>query len=180
VRAMWLRRTLRWAGWAATLLTAPLWVPVLFVGFATELAFLPGEWRVRRRMRRAGRWLPRAALFERLRAGAGTLLVEWPTPGWRFCRAWWVPEVIERPQDLSEPREARRFDRWCHARYTDLERGAALLVAVWWGERVARRLERRFVRVAVVRYCSFIPDAAEADEPNGPVVPESGTQTRGA
>jgi hypothetical protein len=164
VKARWLRLALEWVIWATALLAAPLWVPVLFVALVTEVAFLPGEWRVRRRMRRAGRWLPKAELFERLQAGSGTLIVDWPTPGWRFCRAWWTPEVIERPtQELSEPRRARQFERWCHDRYTDLERGTALLVAVWWGEWVVRRLERRIIGVAVVQYCSFFPSIAESE-----------------
>jgi hypothetical protein len=103
---------LGWLLWATAVLTAPVWMPVVVVALITEVAFLPGEWLLRRRMRRAGRWLPRARLCERLWAGSGTLIVEWPTPGWRFCRAWWTPESIECPQALSEPRRVRQFDRW--------------------------------------------------------------------
>jgi hypothetical protein len=39
----------------------------------------------------------------------------------------------------------------------------ALLVAVWWGEWVVRRLERRFDGVAVVQFCSFFPEIAESE-----------------
>jgi hypothetical protein len=134
------------------------------MALVTEIAFLPSECQVRRRMRRADRWLPRARLLERLRAGCGTLTVEWPTPGWQFSRAWWTPEVIERPvQELADPHRARQFARWCHERHTDLERGTAPLVAVWWGEWVVRRLEHRFPGAQVVRYCSFFPDLAESE-----------------
>jgi hypothetical protein len=162
VRATRLRRALRWVGRAAALLTAPLWAPALLVGLATELAFLPGEWRVRR-MRRAGRWLPRAELRQRLRRRAGTLIVEWPAPGFRYSRAWWASEVIGPSARGSPGPPGRGFARWCHGRYTDLGRGAALLVAVWGGERVARRLERRFPGVGVVRYCSFFPGLTGPD-----------------
>src|SRR5579872_2062215 len=129
MKARWFRVALDWVIWGIVLLTAPLWVPVVIVALVTEVAFLPGEWRLRRRMRDAGRWLPRAELLKRLQARSGTLLVEWPTPGWRFCRAWWTPEPI--PASVREPVEpgrVRQFDRWCHDRYTDLERGTALLV----------------------------------------------------
>ncbi len=163
MKARWFRPALGWVLWAMALLTAPVWVPVVVVALVTEVAFLPGEWRLRRQMRRAGRYLPRARLCERLRARSGTLIVEWPTPGWRFCRAWWTPEAIERPQEPSEPRSARQFERGCHERYTDLERGTALLVAVWWGEWVVRRLERRFMGLEVVRICSFFPDVAVSE-----------------
>src|SRR5687767_15638397 len=135
---------LRWVLWVIAMVTSPLWLPVLFVAFATEVAFLPGEWHVWRRMRRAGRWLPRGELFERLRMRSGTLIVEWPTPGFRFSRVWWTPEIIGCPaQEVSEHDRVTYYER-CHARYTDLERGAALLVSVWWGEWALRRLEHRF------------------------------------
>jgi hypothetical protein len=164
MKTRWFRFAWHWSIRTTALITAPLWVPIVVVALVTEVAFLPREWQVRRRMRCAGRWLPRAELLERLQAGCGTLIVEWPTPGWQFCRAWWTPEVIEQSnQELSEIRRLRQLECCYHERYTDLKRGTALLVSVWWGEWLVRKLERRFPGVRVVRYCSFFPDLAESE-----------------
>jgi hypothetical protein len=68
------------------ILTAPVWLPVALVALLTELAFLPGELGLRRRMRRTGRVTRAADMRYALAADHGSLIVEWPTPGWRFCR----------------------------------------------------------------------------------------------
>jgi hypothetical protein len=156
-----------WVKRIALALTAPLWLPVVVFAFATELVFLPGEWRVRRQMRRAGRRMGWCELLARLRARAGTLIVERPLPSWSFSRAWWTPEVVPCPERLAAPDSlcpwATPFDAECHVRFTDLDGGQAKLVAVWWGGFVVAILRCLFPRVAVIRYCSFIPPSPEAE-----------------
>jgi hypothetical protein len=135
-------------------ITMPVWLPFLLIGFATEVVFLPREWRFRSRMRKAGRWLSHTNLLHRLSEQTGTLIVEWPTPGWSFSRAWWSDEVVgELPTD---PATAGGFIRECHVRFTSPDTGRAMLVAVWNGEQFARRLMQRFENIPTIRYCSFV------------------------
>jgi hypothetical protein len=132
----------------------PIWLPILIIALCTETYFLPSEWHVRRRMRTAGRWLPRQDLLRHLERQTGTLIVEYPTPGWRFSRLWWTNETLENQESLGVP----EFERWCHQQYTDLDCGRAFLVGVWWGNWRVRRLERKYPTIKVVRYCSFFAD----------------------
>lgn len=153
---MWL-----WARRITLALSAPIWVPVVVFAVATELVFLPGEWRVRRRMRRAGRWLRWNTLLSRLRMRTGTLIVERPLPSWSYSRAWWTPEVVPRLERLSGPDPEHPWVTPSvvayHSRFTDLDGGQAQLVAVWWGGFVVAVLGCLFPRVPVIHYCSFLP-----------------------
>ena len=124
---------------------APLVIPgcllaiVLSVPFAVVMMGLQsaGEWRFRRRMRRAGRFIEWRDLVRSLEAGEGTLIVEQA----QKCpaRIWWTPDgVCERapcpPPDIEalerlafgfgHPHE---FVAWCHAQYTDEKGGGGVL-----------------------------------------------------
>src|SRR5262245_25384906 len=116
---------LRWVGAIAI---APLWLPLHFVAYSTEVAFLPAEWALRRRMRRQGRAVRMAELRADLVGGKGSLIVEWPTPGWRFSRLWWTDEAV--PNGSPTRGSVLPFAR----RYTDPDAGRARLVAVWNGD----------------------------------------------
>jgi hypothetical protein len=156
------------------LFTMPVWGPLLLVAIWTELAYLPGELRFRSRMRRAGRWLPRADFIGHLREGTGTVIVEWPSRNLTLSRAWWTPEVIEMPWtrepidlsscvysdypevfDLSLAPEADlhravSFANRCRERYTHPERGQALLASVWHGEHVVWQLGRTSSSIRII------------------------------
>jgi hypothetical protein len=140
--------------------TSPLWFPVAFVFLATEVAFVLGEWMLRRRMRRAGRYLHRRALAGR----GGTLICDSPSFGWGVARLWWTPDDVLA--DAPAPPEAREersralrggdyqwhaFDRWVSERYVSPETGTAYLCGVWHaGRATAEKLRARYPGVAVV------------------------------
>jgi hypothetical protein len=148
-----------WAIRIGLALTAPLWVPFVVAALVTEVAFLPGELRVRQQMRRVGRQVRWRELRPNLRGRAGTLIVEYPTPGWRFSRAWWTTEVLPEPPETAPDPDCP----WLgaagvayHPLHTHLGDGTARLVAVWCGRWVVGLLRWRYPGLRVVTYCSFM------------------------
>jgi hypothetical protein len=147
-----MRRLLFCLLWVPALISAPVWFPLFFLAVAFELIFLPGEWQLRSEMRRASRLLSKGELDRHLLHGSGTLIVEFPTVGWSFSRAWWteddlrdrVPAPSETDVILDE------FSRRCYETYFERDHGRAQLVSVWRGERVVRRLKKRFPDMPVV------------------------------
>jgi len=140
-------------------------VVVLLFGSYAGLFNLFGELRTRRRMRLAGRRLPWRQAAERMARSPGTLIVESPTLGWAVSRAWWTPDDVLARAPAAPPDESERdleklsrhsFINWCHALYTDLDRGQAYLVAAYNGHRYAERLTSRFPEVKMVHLWSGV------------------------
>lgn len=122
---------------------------ILLLGAYSGVANYVGEAILRRRMRLAGRFLPPQAALRRIGDGAGTLIIERPTVGWNITRAWWTSEDVlatapAQPSDMDSSDVSvlcrDPFTNWCYQKYTHLDEGSALLVAVYNGERAADRL----------------------------------------
>lgn len=140
-------------------------VLVLFLGGYAGVFNLFRELRVRRRMRLAGRSLPYRHAIERMARSPGTLILESPTIGWAVSRAWWTPDDVLAIAPTAPPDESERdleklqrnsFMNWCHAQYTDLDRGRAYLVAAYNGDRYTKRLAARFPEAKRVQLWSGV------------------------
>ena len=127
-----------------------LCAPVVFVVIGFELHFLPSEFRLKRQMRLAGRYLSPAQL--RRTTPAGTLILDYPTFSWAVSRLWYTPDdvlaiaPVPHPSKNDQSKEADNrfewhpFDRWCCNQYLCPESGCAYLVGVWHSERLAKHL----------------------------------------
>jgi hypothetical protein len=91
-------------------------------------------------MRRAGRFLPRAEFEEHLAVSEGTVLIEYPTVGWRGLWVWWTSDDVValaraagfHPEHATNQGLATgEMEAWCRDRYLDRERGRALLVPIY-------------------------------------------------
>jgi hypothetical protein len=152
-----------------------LCLPLVFLGVAIGFAFivavlvpyavvgnLTSEALFKLRMRRGNRVLRRRALRDRIAwDGAGTLIIEAPAIGWGITRAWWTADnVLSRapanPPALdvykngvdSVPLE---WDQWCWNQYVNPQNGRALLLRVWNGASLERKLKNRYPSMQVVR-----------------------------
>ncbi|WP_165250508.1 hypothetical protein [Paludisphaera soli] len=126
-------------GCALLVLSSPIWLPFAFLA-AWLVARLQDiqERRFVRRMRKCGRYIEWADLEPALEAGDGTLVFE---QGYKLpVRVWWTPDDLlvsapcppltdEEFQRLAMKSRPHAFVAWCHRRYTDEERGAALLTS---------------------------------------------------
>jgi hypothetical protein len=131
---------------------------LFILAVAVELIFLPGEWRLRSEMRRAGRLLSKGELDRYLVLGSGTLIVEFPTVGWSYSRAWWTEDDLRDrvPAPSETDVTLEEFSRWCYETYIERDYGRARLVSVWRGERVVRRLKKRFPNMPVVTCHAYL------------------------
>jgi hypothetical protein len=140
------------------------------VGLTTEVAFLPYELLLRRRMRRAGRYLhPRT-----LASLGGTILSDSPSFSWAIGRLWWTPDdVLALAPTPPETREERSralraghyvwhpFDRWVWERYLSPETGTAFLFGIWHPGRLLKKVRRRYPQIAIVQSWSGGRDLEE-------------------
>lgn len=132
------------------------------IGLYAAVANFVFELRVRRRMRRCGRWLSSSNVRDRIAASGGTLIIEAPSLGWNFTHAWWTSDDVlsTSPYTIPTEEEYRNaaatmqcldWDRWCWDNYTSLDNGRAFLLRVCNGASVERRLRQRFADLRVVR-----------------------------
>lgn len=117
---------------------------------------------IRRHMRRRGRYVPSSEICERIAAHGGTLIIESPSLGWTFTHAWWTPDDVvsispfaipadEEYKNAAATMRCLDWDKWCWDNYTSPDEGRALLLRVWNGASVERRLRQRFADLSVVR-----------------------------
>lgn len=119
--------------------------------------------RFKRAMRRAGRWASWDDIEAWLAQGPGTLIIDWPSLGWRDVHVWWTRESVARtasehgvfppplavehvqPGSVSDgPRPCDlAFTAWLIVRYFHRHRGLATLVACTHSARARSALERR-------------------------------------
>jgi hypothetical protein len=135
---------------------------LLVIGLFAAICIFVSEIRFRARMRRCGRFLRRREITARIEAdGSSTLIVESPTLGWGFTRAWWTSESVlafspyPMPSDedfrgAAEKNQCLDWDRWHWENYTDPNKGRAFLCSVWSGRWLERRIRRRFPDTSVV------------------------------
>lgn len=127
------------------------------------------ELSLRRRMKRCGRFLLRHELSDRIAVeGPGTLIVEFPSMGWRFTHAWWTHEKTRAlcPFPLPSHDDYRRtaeteqsldWDRWYWDNYTDPTKGRALLLRVWNGHTLEKWVRQTYPAADVVHtYTAFV------------------------
>jgi len=135
----WYAKILILVGCAFCALSAPIWLPLVPVAvFGMGRLQEYKERRFRRRMRGRGRYIEWADLVPRIESGEGTVVFE---QGLKLpVRAWWTPDDLLTSAPSPPPSEAElevltimrghrphAFVSWCHRRYTDEDRGAALL-----------------------------------------------------
>ena len=120
------------------------------------------EHRLQSRMRRCGRLLRWKNALGRISTEGGTLIIENPSLGWNFTHAWWTPENLPEDSPFSEPNDDEYqqavedwccldWDKWCWDRYTCPENGRALLLRVWNGASLERKLRLLIPDIQVVR-----------------------------
>lgn len=119
------------------------------------------ERRLRSKMRRGNRYLSYSDVRRRI-SERGSLIIESPSLGWNVTRAWWTPDDLLSESAVASPNDEQRrqsakemrsldWDEWCWRRYTSPETGKALLLRVWNGESLGRKLKSVFSELQVVR-----------------------------
>ncbi len=142
-------------------LTAPIWmllvVPLIIaIGAYSVIDRGIREARIRSRMHREARAISRERLLSRIKSGEGTVIAESPIIGWGTTRLWWTPDEILALAPMEPTRQPFHthwylsFDEWCHDRYTDLDRGRALLCPVWRSSALRKALGKQFPRLKLV------------------------------
>jgi hypothetical protein len=133
----------------------------LMGGYAIVANYL-SERRLKSRMKRRGRYLRISDARRRIESDGGTLLIEAPSLGWNFTRAWWTPNDLleESPFPLPEGDDYKtavkhmrclEWDRWCWDNYICEDDGKAYLLRVWNGESVKRKFRESSPNLKVVR-----------------------------
>jgi len=131
------------------------------IGGAFELLFIPSELRFRRRMQRAGRCLSLRACASRQECSPGTLIIEDPTAGWTYTRAWWTSDDISdaapdpRSRDQAyhtaiQTGKVPDWDKWLWQEYLNPSTGTAHLLRVWRGYSLKAVFKDKFPKTAVV------------------------------
>ena len=140
--------------------TAPVWAPLLLIACATEVIFLPREWRLRRDMRRSGRWRS-AGRFGNAGLVGGTVIIEWPTFDYSYKRVWWTPDDVAtvapmapRPDgddgfDAGDRYHWHPYDQWLAGSYLRSRKGRAVLIRIW-DRRSQVAIHRQFQCLQVV------------------------------
>lgn len=152
-----------------SVLFAPITVPLLFLAAAVSIPWTYIQKVNQRRkernftedMKKAARLMDWQEFRQAMENGAGTAIGEFLSMKGPF-RLWWTAEDVpaisphkwQREQHVAwmEP-EFLPFFKWCFARYTNPESGAARLVAVPEGER--RQLKAMLNGSRFVSTCSF-------------------------
>lgn len=169
------------SGWGAArwllLPLTPLLTPVCAAWLAFLLVLLPvaylfselgrpwRAWRLRVRMRKAGRACDWADVEAEVASRAGTLIIDTPCPGWSGVDVWWIRESVSKlaqAEGITIPRytpelidieelKARVanpiFDRWCLSRFLDSASGTARLVQITLSRRSAEQVKERVGRL---------------------------------
>ncbi|QDS95655.1 hypothetical protein FF011L_44530 [Roseimaritima multifibrata] len=137
------------------------------------------ERRIRRRMRRSGRYLSLSIARERIASDGGTLIIENPSLGWSFTHAWWTPDDVRSSspfavptnddyRNAAEQMQCLDWDKWCWDNYTCPDNDGAFLLRVWNGATIERKLKKWFAELDVVHtWTAFVhtpenPDARTA------------------
>ena len=157
-------QSLPWYRKLILVLLAPFVLPI---GLIVGLLFLGGlglfavtynyihEQVFKRRMRRCGRFISVREAKRRINSANGTLIIEPPSPGWGFTRAWWAPDKVFSVSPYKIPthddfRAALKahtstdWDQWCFDHYVGSESGEAFLLKVWNGKKLESRLKSQF------------------------------------
>jgi len=131
-------------------------------------------------MRERGRILSEVEFEQHLANSNGTVLLEYPTLGWRVLRVWWTPDDVSALADAagisrqspdSEGAGPSPFETWCYDTYTDLQGGHAFLVPLYlFGSAFQRfgpslRARHPAMKTALVR--SALVHFARGGKPNG-------------
>lgn len=133
----------------------------LFCGLAVAYNYVL-ERRFQSKMRHCGRFLQWKDALKRISGEGGTLIIENLSLGWNITHAWWTPENPLKDSPFSEPDKedykhaaermsCRNWDRWCWDNFTCPENGRALLLRVWNGASLQRRLKKCAPELQVVR-----------------------------
>ncbi len=158
--------------------TIPLVLVIFaFIGLFAVVAHICFEYRVRSRMRRCDRYLRLSDVRQRIAVSGGTLIVENPSLGWNFTHAWWTPDdviskspfIIPNDEDYKNAAQEMKcldWDKWCWDHYTCPDAGNALLLRVWNGASIERRLKKWFPDLKVVRtWTALVHVQAPTDNP---------------
>jgi hypothetical protein len=168
-------------GWFLLWPTVPFALLILLgLGVYAFFHILVCELLFRARMRQCGRFLHWRKLGARIaEEGSGTLIIESPSLGWGFTRAWWTPDKVQvvsphtAPTDdeywrATEKMQCLDWDRWHWKNYTDPENGRGFLLRVWNGRSLEKWVRRTFPSVDVVHTWTALVHAPKpAAEPGG-------------
>jgi hypothetical protein len=159
-----------WYRKIAMILLLPLVLPAVLLAlpfFAwmwlyAECANYSSERRVLRTLRESGRYLSLADVLKHIEARGGTLIIEFPSFGWNYTRAWWTPDDVLSISPFSVPSkgdyeqayrncECLDWDKWCLENYTCMDSGCAYLLRVWNGAALEPILRQQFPALQVIR-----------------------------
>ena len=138
----------------------PLVAVLAGLGLCSVSANYVGEVWFQHRMRRARRFLSIAQVHDRIADCGGTLIIESPSFGWKYSRAWWTPVDVQTQspfktatlEDYQQGDELKclDWDRWCWNNFTSPETGGGFLLRVWNGKSVEGKLKEDFPDLVVV------------------------------
>lgn len=162
--------------------TVPLVLLILAcIGLFAAAANYFFERRVRWRMRHCGRYLTLSDARERIALRGGTLIIENPSLGWNFTRAWWTPDDVLSTLPFAVPTKddyknavtemkCLEWDKWCWDNYTSLDDGRALLLRVWNDASIEQKLKRWFADLHVVHtWTALVHVQKPPENPNASV-----------
>jgi len=188
-------KLLRGAKGAGTgLLAAPVFLLVLLLvflplGILSGVCLVWGELYVWLRMRFHGRFLSGRKRRDCFARGRGTVIIESPAVGWNVTRAWWTDEDVLALAPAPPPTNdnlrdgtiwGHPFVRWAHERYTDIQTGRAMLLAVWNGSRMQRRWSKRYPKLRFVKVWSGFATFAAAQRERTTDAPDVSSPDRQA
>jgi hypothetical protein len=129
----------------------------LIIGMYAVISGFFCEERFRVRMKRCGRSLGLSNVNKEIQAKGGTLIIEYPSPGWRHTRAWWTPDDLFSKSTISLPTieeemalEHLDWYKWCWDSYLCPGNGRAYLLQVHNGKYMEKKLKKHFPTLTVV------------------------------
>jgi len=118
-------------------------------------------------MRRKGRFLRLIDAKRSIAESTGTLIVEYPWPGFRYTHAWWTPDDVvgklpfandpNRDGDNSAFELHADWNQWCWDNYLAPDTGCGFLLQVWDGKELESRLLAEYPDLKTIRTLSDLP-----------------------
>ncbi len=125
-----------------------VWLPIsLPIVLYLSVVPIPGEWKFKRRMREANRYLTQFNLTTSDQRSLGTLICDRPLLKWNVSRTWWTEDDIHaiapttpsdgryvfkdplEDEDLTVPFKWDEYDRWLYETYLHPDHGKGMLVS---------------------------------------------------